>query len=288
MDSEFIIITGMSGAGKSVAVRSLEDVGYYCIDNLPFQFMPELFRLEDDAIIKNRKVACVVDIRTGDSLNSLGDTIKEMKEKAGCRVIFLDTRDDRLLARYKETRRVHPVMLQTKKSLEDSIRYERQLLESIRGLADYVVDTTFLSNARLRKKILSFVVSDEKQTISIEVVSFGYKHGLPRDADIVFDVRCVKNPFYVPELKKKTGLDSDVDEYVFSDENSSRLLKLQEELLELSIPLYVNEGKGHLTICYGCTGGNHRSVCFAERMYSFISEMGYNCSVHHRDIQRGR
>ncbi len=288
MDSEFVIITGMSGAGKSVAVRALEDVGYYCIDNLPFQFIPELFRMENDAIISNRKVACVVDIRTGENFNMLRKTIKDIKSKSGCRVIFLDARDDKLLARYKETRRVHPVMLQTENSLEDSIKLERNLLESIRSMADYVVDTTFLSNRQLKEKVLSYIVSDIKQTMSIEVVSFGYKYGVPRDADIVFDVRCVKNPFYVPELRNKTGIDRPVAEYVFSDENAPKLLELQEKLLELAIPLYVNEGKGHLTICYGCTGGNHRSVCFADRMYRFIDRMGYNCSVHHRDIQRSR
>ena len=288
MDRDYIIITGMSGAGKSVAVRALEDVGFYCIDNLPFPLLNELFRLDNDTAVPSGKVAIVMDIRTGDDFTGLVESIDRLKKETGVRVIFLDASDSVLLARYKETRRVHPVMMQTGYSLEDAISAERQMLNEVFNSADYVVDTSLLSTALLKEKILSYVVDDKKQSMSVEVVSFGFKYGVPNDADLIFDVRCLKNPFYVPRLRKLTGNDAAVSDYVFSDPNAEKLLDAQEKLIDMSLPLYINEGKGHLTICYGCTGGNHRSVAFANRLHEHIKEAGYACSVHHRDLSRKR
>jgi UPF0042 nucleotide-binding protein len=288
MDGNFVFITGMSGAGKSIRARALEDVGFYCIDNLPSRLIPKLIEVGGNTSLKDRNVACVVDIRTDGNFEKFLNVVQSLKSSIGVKMLFLDAKNDVLLTRYKETRRVHPVMLKYDLTLVDAIQREREMLKPVLMAADYVVDTSLLSTSQLKEKVLDCFVSNSKQNMGIEIVSFGYKYGLPTDADLVFDVRCLKNPFYVPSLKKLTGEDIRVRDYIFGDINTSKLIEAQQQLLRLSIPLYIKEGKAHLTICFGCTGGRHRSVTLAIENYKYLRELGYYCSLHHRDIQRSK
>ncbi|MDY2862251.1 MAG: RNase adapter RapZ [Oscillospiraceae bacterium] len=288
MDYSFVILTGMSGAGKSLAAKALEDVGFFCIDNMPTALILKLLELKDDFFMHNKKVACVVDIRNGKDFTRLLSAIGEMRKESHCKVIFLDAQDKVLLDRYKETRRIHPLMLQSNISLENAIKTERATLSDFYNNADYIIDTSILSTAQLKEKLLSFIVSDQKHTMGIDVVSFGFKYGIPSDIDVLFDVRCLKNPFYVPELKNLTGNDRSVREFVFSNEEAQELLAKMTSLIDFSLPLYIKEGKSHLTIGFGCTGGKHRSVSFANVVYNHIKELDYSVNVYHRDIKRGK
>ncbi|MEG1863149.1 MAG: RNase adapter RapZ [Oscillospiraceae bacterium] len=287
MEYSLVIITGMSGAGKSLAVKALEDVGFFCIDNLPTPLILKLLELKDDFFTHNKKVACVVDIRNGDNFEHLLEVIKGLQADGTAKIIYLDADEKVLLDRYKETRRKHPVMLQKNLPLEEALKYEKAALRPLYNQADYILDTSLLSTSQLKDRILSYILSDMKQTMSIDVVSFGFKFGVPSDIDIVFDVRCLINPFYVPELKKLTGQDDAVRKFVFSQDSAQQLFQRQSDLIDFSLPLYIKEGKSHLTIAYGCTGGKHRSVAFANALYAHIKEQGYAVNVHHRDIVRG-
>ena len=288
MEYRFVIITGMSGAGKSVAAKALEDVGFFCIDNMPTSLILKLLELKEDFFSHNKNISCVVDIRNGEDFSRLLDIIRPLHSSGSGKIVFLDSQDKVLLDRYKETRRKHPVMLKKDISLENAVRYERQVLAPLYDRADYIIDTSLLSTSQLKDRILSYLISDKKQTMTIDVVSFGFKFGVPSDVDLLFDVRCLKNPFYVKELRPLTGNDEAVREFVFSRESAKRLFERQASLIDFSLPLYIREGKSHLTIGYGCTGGKHRSVAFAAAMYSHIKEQGYAVSVHHRDITRGK
>ena len=288
MEYSFVIITGMSGAGKSVAVRALEDIGYFCIDNMPTALILKLLELKDDFFKHNKNVACVVDIRNGGDFSQLLEVIKEMQKSGTAKIIFLNARDKILMDRYKETRRVHPLMLHKEMAIDEALKAERDILMPLFTQADYIVDTSLFSTSQLKDRILSYIVTDKKKVMSIDVVSFGYKFGNPADADLMFDVRCLKNPFYVKELKQLTGNDSAVSEFVFAQDEAKQLFEKQASLIDFSLPLYLKEGKSHLTIGYGCTGGKHRSVSFANAMYYHIKAQGYVVNVHHRDINRGK
>ncbi len=288
MDFSFVIITGMSGAGKSLSVKALEDIGYFCIDNMPSALILKLLELKDDFFSHNKNVACVVDIRNGEDFTALLSAIDVLQNTGFCKVIFLDAQDKVLLDRYKETRRKHPLMLQKDMALEEAVEYERKALEPLYNCADYIIDTTLFSTSQLKEKVLSYVVEDKKRVMTIDVVSFGFKFGVPIDVDVMFDVRCLKNPFYVPALRNLTGNDKEIREFVFSQEAANRLFDRQSNLIDFSLPLYIREGKSHLTIGYGCTGGKHRSVAFANAMYNHIKFRGYSVTVHHRDITRGK
>lgn len=288
MDYNLLIITGLSGAGKSLAVRALEDIGFFCIDNMPTPLIIKLLELKDDFFLHNKKVACVVDIRNGEKDDDLLKIIAQLQKENIAKIIFLDANEKVLLDRYKETRRTHPAMLQKKLSLEEAVRYERQALNALYVQADYILDTSLLSTSQLRDRILSFVVQDIKETMSIDVVSFGFKYGVPTDVDVMFDVRCLLNPFYVKELKNKTGIDADVVDFIFSQPTAKLLLEKYFDLIDFSLPLYVQEGKSHITIAFGCTGGKHRSVAFCNALYDHIKDNGYSVVAHHRDIGRGR
>ena len=288
MEYSFVIITGMSGAGKSVAVRALEDIGYFCIDNMPTALILKLLELKDDFFKHNKNVACVVDIRNGGDFSQLLEVIKEMQKSGTAKIIFLNARDKILMDRYKETRRVHPLMLHKEMAIDEALKAERDILLPLFTQADYIVDTSLFSTSQLKDRILSYIVTDKKKVMSIDVVSFGYKFGNPADADLMFDVRCLKNPFYVKELKQLTGNDSAVSEFVFAQDEAKQLFEKQASLIDFSLPLYLKEGKSHLTIGYGCTGGKHRSVSFANAMYYHIKAQGYVVNVHHRDINRGK
>lgn len=286
MKNRLFIITGLSGAGKSLAVKALEDIGFYCIDNMPAPLIIKLLDTKDDFLDVDQKLACVVDIRNGENNHELFDLISSLRKENIAKVIFLDADEKTILDRYKETRRKHPVMLRKNLSLEEAVKYEREALNPLYAQADYILDTSLLSTSQFKDRILSFAVQDVKETITIDVISFGFKYGVPSDVDLMFDVRCFLNPFYVKELKEKTGNDEAVIDFVFSQPEAKTLLEKYIDLLDYSLPLYIREGKSHLTIGFGCTGGKHRSVAFCNAVYNHIKENGYAVSVHHRDINR--
>ncbi len=286
MKNRLFIITGLSGAGKSLAVKALEDIGFYCIDNMPAPLIIKLLDTKDDFLDVDQKLACVVDIRNGENNHELFDLISRLRKENIAKVIFLDADEKIILDRYKETRRKHPVMLRKNLSLEEAVKYEKEALNPLYAQSDYILDTSLLSTSQFKDRILSFAVQDVKETITIDVISFGFKYGVPSDVDLMFDVRCFLNPFYVKELKEKTGNDEAVIDFVFSQPEAKTLLEKYIDLLDYSLPLYIREGKSHLTIGFGCTGGKHRSVAFCNAVYNHIKENGYAVSVHHRDINR--
>lgn len=286
MDNGLLIITGLSGAGKSLAVRALEDVGFFCIDNMPAPLIIKLLEMKDEFSINNQKIACVIDIRNGENNTELFELVANLQIENAAKVIFLDANEKVILDRYKETRRKHPVMLRKNLSLEEAVKYEKEALHQLYAQADYILDTSLFSTAQLKDRILSFAVQDVKETITIDVISFGFKFGVPADVDVMFDVRCLLNPFYVKGLREKTGNDEEIVDFVFSQQEAQKLLEKYIDVIDYSLPLYIKEGKSHLTIGFGCTGGKHRSVAFCNAMYEHIKESGYVTTVHHRDINR--
>ncbi|MBE7052344.1 MAG: RNase adapter RapZ [Ruminococcaceae bacterium] len=286
---KFVIITGMSGAGKSQAINTFEDMGYFCVDNMPpmlFSKFAELCTSTDTSIAK---VAFVIDSRGGSLFSEVIATIEEFEEKYGkCTILFLDADNDELVKRYKETRRKHP--LNGDGNLTDGIVKERAMLEPLRQKATYIVNTSNMKTRQLQDYIKT-VVDDEydaKINMTVEVVSFGFKYGLPLDADLVYDVRFLPNPFYVPELKTKTGLDDAVSEYVMNSAQAEEYLKKLTDFMTFLLPNYVEEGKSNLVIAIGCTGGKHRSVTIANELYKQILSLGYNTYIAHRDINKDR
>lgn len=279
---EFLVITGMSGAGKSCVVNALEDVGFFCVDNLPAELIPVFAQLlqKDDT---HSRVAVVTDVRAGQSFSELFsalDTLRELQIRY--QLMFLDADDDVLIKRYKETRRKHPLQNDSG-SIQSALTQERKMLAEARSRADYFLETSNLSATQCRIRVLSmFSGNGEKQT-HIHVMSFGYKHGIPNDADFVFDVRSLPNPFYVPELKHKTGLDSDVRAFVMDSDASVKFRDRLFSFVDLVAELAKKEGRSQLVIAVGCTGGHHRSVTFAEFLYARLREH-YSASVSHRDI----
>jgi len=286
MDNGLLIITGLSGAGKSLAVRALEDVGFFCIDNMPAPLIIKLLEMNDEFSINNQKIACVIDIRNGENNTELFELVASLQKENAAKVIFLDANEKVILDRYKETRRRHPVMLRKNLSLEEAVKYEKDALNQLYTQADYILDTSILSTAQLKDRILSFAVQDVKETLTVDVISFGFKFGVPADVDVMFDVRCLLNPFYVKGLREKTGNDEEIVDFVFSQQEAQKLLEKYIDVIDYSLPLYIKEGKSHLTIGFGRTGGKHRSVAFCNAMYEHIKENGYAATVHHRDINR--
>lgn len=285
---QLVIVTGMSGAGKSRVMDSLEDIGFFCVDNMTPKLIPSFVGLLNDSSEVREKVAIVVDVRLGDSFSCLPFALEELK-RMGCqyKILFLDAENDVILRRYQETRRKHPLMSHNSaKSLNDIVLEEREMLKDIRGLADFVVDSSYLSVAQLKERVSKLFLDDFIGTMKINVVSFGFKYGSPNDSDLLFDVRCLPNPFYIPELKHQTGLDSEVRDYVMSFDEAKNLEPKLTDLVTYLVPLYISEGKSQLTISVGCTGGKHRSVVFAEIINKAIKDKGFKVSVSHRDINR--
>ncbi len=283
---KFVIITGMSGSGKSAAVDVFEDMGYYCIDNMPPELIGKFADICSQSDGKIDKVAFVVDIRGGDLFLKLQDTVTELREEdVELKILFLDCADNVIARRYKETRRKHPLDEQSYGDLDKAVAAERQLLVPIKALSDYYVDTTTSSVAEFKTRI-SQMFSGDSEFMHIDVRSFGFKYGPMPEGDLVFDVRCLPNPFYIPELKQKTGLNSEVSDYVLSFEEARELLKKICELVDFLIPLYKKEGKSQLVIAFGCTGGKHRSVTFAEALSAHLMVEGHRIRVTHRDIER--
>lgn len=281
---ELIIITGMSGAGKSCVVNSLEDLGFFCVDNLPAKLIPVFAELLKNSG-EHKRVAVVTDVRAGEQFSELFEAFDELKElQIEYKLMFIDAKDDVLMKRYKETRRKHPLIQGNYDSVSNAITRERKLLSRARSSADFLLETSNLSAIQCRVRVLSMFSETDESAIHIHCMSFGFKHGIPNDADFVFDVRFLPNPFYVPELKSLTGLDKAVSDYVMSFQESEDFGKKLFELLDFSLPLCVKEGRSQLIIAVGCTGGHHRSVTFAELIHKHFQDKGYSSSVSHRDI----
>ena len=285
---EFIMITGLSGAGKSVAMKNMEDIGYYCVDNIPPALISVFYELcEKSSDSKMKKVAIVTDIRAGDSFESLFDeTDKLSSQQKDYKILFLDAKDDILLKRFSETRRKHPLTDICNGSVEKAIQLERELLSRVRAKADFIIDTSSLSNAQLKERISITFLENTSHGMTVTCMSFGFKHGIPAEADLVFDVRCLPNPYYIPELKKHTGLEDCVFNYVMQFEQSKGFAERMFSLIDYSLPLYLAEGKSQLVIAVGCTGGKHRSVTLARVLHKHITESGQNAAVYHRDVNK--
>lgn len=281
---DVLIVTGMSGAGKSNAVNALEDIGYFCADNIPpnllYSFLDEIKESNEAD-----KVAVVIDMRAGLSFSNLINILDKGKDTGyNFKTLFIDADDDVLVRRYKETRRLHPLVgKDSTLSVTDAVSMERMYLQPAKNIADIVIDSTSLSVSQLRNRIKDTFLSRPEDSFVINFISFGYKHGIPRDCDFVFDVRGLVNPYYVPELKEKTGLDKEVRDFVLADENSQKLKRMLEEFILFILPLSKLEGKSQIVIGFGCTGGHHRSVTFAETFNDFMDSLGYRTTVHHRD-----
>ncbi|TMW72421.1 RNase adapter RapZ [Alteribacter natronophilus] len=287
-EMEIVIITGMSGAGKTVAVQSFEDLGYFCVDNLPPALIPKFIDLIENSGGKMNKVAFVIDLRGRDFFDELFETINLLSSEVDVnpQILFLDAKDDVLVRRYKETRRSHP--LAGDGSPLEGIKLERSMLDELKGQAQYILDTSELKPLALREKIIERFTSPEKQVFAVQVLSFGFKHGIPIDADLVFDVRFLPNPHYIDHMRPKTGLDKEVSDYVLKWTETQQFNSKLEDLLTYMLPHYKREGKSQLVVAIGCTGGKHRSVTLAEYFKKKIADHGYMTYVTHRDVEKGR
>ncbi len=283
---EFIIVTGVSGSGKSSAVKVLEDIGYFCIDNMPPQLIPKFAELcgENSAI---KKVAIVVDIRGGELFLQFWENVREMRENGmNVKILFIYADKDVIRRRYKETRRKHPLYDIANGDIDKAIDEEFDILMPIREKSDYYIDSTYTTTAKFKENMLKMFMSNISDSMVISCLSFGFKYGVPDEADLVFDVRFLPNPFYVPELKHKTGEDKEVRDYVMDSEVSETFRDKLFDLIDFLVPKYIAEGKSQLVIAFGCTGGHHRSVTFAEMTNEFLAAKGYNVHVLHRDSQK--
>ncbi len=283
---EFVIITGLSGAGKSNALHALEDIGYYCVDNIPPMLLSTLYTLcETSNDSRMQKVAVVVDIRGGEVFDNLFDQLKTFSDEGKrYKILFLDAKSDILLIRYKETRRKHPLSDNINVSTEDAVKLERELLKPVKAHADFVIDTSYMAIKQLKERVTTLFAADAGDSLIVTCISFGFKYGIPLEADLLFDVRCLPNPFYVKELKPLTGLDEAVREYVLKFDETQKYIEKLLALLDYSVPLYRAEGKSELVIAVGCTGGKHRSVTLARLLNSHFIENGQKSTIHHRDI----
>lgn len=283
---DIVFLTGVSGAGKSTAMSFLEDVGYYCIDNMP----PELISVFIGLIEKSdayNKIAIVADVRASGVFEAFYQSIDSLKnEENSVRVIYLDIKNHIAMKRYKLTRRKHPYADKFQGDIIQALSYEKEVLLPVLEKADYVIDTSDLSSNQLRKRLTQILLGDDKEVMNIHVVSFGFKHGIPMDADFVLDVRCLPNPYWVEALRSKTGLDQEVYDYVFSFDEANELYDRLKGLLDYLNPLYIKEGKSQIVLAIGCTGGNHRSVAMAERLAKHFHRHWDNVTVNHRDIER--
>lgn len=285
---EILIISGLSGAGKSKAASFLEDMGFYIVDNMPAAMILKFAEFCTVSNGRYDRVALVYDVRTANSFTEFFEVLDKLKAMdCQCRMLFLEASPETVIKRYKETRRRHPLR-DGADSLEEAVRQERALMQPVKDRADYVVDTSRLSTAQLRSELLRlFDTRGEKAGMTVNVTSFGFKYGLPMEADLVMDVRFMPNPYYIEDLRPKTGLDRDVYEYVFKFQQTKDFMKRLEDLLTFVLPLYAEEGKTSLTLAVGCTGGHHRSVAVTHALTEFIHQQGYPVTENHRDLARG-
>ena len=284
---EFIIISGLSGAGKSKAASFMEDMGFFCVDNLPAPLIPKFAELGMAGTGEYDRVVLVTDVRSGTNFSALFQSLEALKGmKCPYRILYMDASDDVIIKRYKETRRSHPLAEECD-SLEGAIALERRMLAPLRERAEFVVDTSDLSTAKLRGELLRlFGRGSQEGAMTVSVTSFGFKHGLPREADLVFDVRFLPNPYYVQELRPRTGLDDGVRDYVFSGGAAGEFLEKLQDLVGFLLPNSVEEGKTALVVAVGCTGGHHRSVAIAHALAAYIRGRGYPVTESHRDLGR--
>lgn len=282
----FIIITGLSGAGKTRTIQCMEDLGFFCVDNLPPSLIPKFAELCVQSEGKINRVALVVDIRGRDFFNHVYAALEILREmNIRYRILFLDASDETLVRRFKETRRRHP--LAKGGQILEGIQKERYLLQDLKGIANKIIDTSHLSPKQLKEEImLNFIGKGEDNSLVVSVVSFGYKYGIPIDADLVIDVRFLPNPYYDPQLRPFTGEDPLVRDYVLGNKITVEFMQKFMGLIEFLIPCYIDEGKTHLTIAVGCTGGKHRSVTIARELAGLIQNDGYEVVVEHRDIKK--
>lgn len=280
-----LIITGLSGAGKTQVINCLEDIGYYCVDNLPPTLISKFVELSIHSEGNIRKVALVIDVRGGDFFDDLSESLGELKEE-GIRyeIIFLEASDEVLVRRFKESRRRHP--LASGSSLIEALKAEREILEELRGKANLIINTSNLTPRELKEKLTSRFSESGSEVFSINLLSFGYKMGMPLDADIVMDVRFLPNPFYDPLMQKMTGKDREVINFVLDSPVTKSFNRRFINLLKYLIPYYIEEGKTNLTVAIGCTGGQHRSVVLAEYTGRQLKKMGYNVIIRHRDVSK--
>lgn len=285
-DVRLVIITGMSGAGKTQVVRAMEDLGYFCVDNLPPMLIPKFAELCAQSAGRVNKIGLVVDIRGREFFDTLVQTLEEL-EKQGHRyeMLFLEASDETLIRRYKESRRRHPMAPHGR--ISEGIARERERVDHVRGRATQIIDTSELATADLRSKITALFTSEhEYQRMNITVVSFGFKYGIPLDADMVFDVRFLPNPFYVESLRRKSGEVAEVGEYIWKWPITQQFMEKVVDFVDFLVPNYIKEGKSQLIIAIGCTGGMHRSVFVASKIYESIKNKGYKVNLDHRDITK--
>lgn len=290
----FVILTGISGAGKSTALKMMEDMGYYCVDNLPILLIERFYELSDNASAELQKVAVGIDVRNGQNLNEMQDVLKRLRaEGRKFEILFLDSDDPVLVKRYKETRRSHP--LAQGERVDKGIGREREQLRFLKENADYIIDTSRLLTRELKVELEKiFVNNKEYKSLFVTVLSFGFKYGIPADSDLVFDVRFLPNPYYVEGLRLKNGNDKEIQEYVLQYEEAHEFLRKLEEMIRFLIPNYIAEGKNQLVISIGCTGGKHRSVTLANELYQRLGSapeqakknviLNYGLKIEHRDI----
>ena len=287
---EILIISGLSGAGKSSAATYLEDMGYYTVDNVPADIILKFAEFCAQSDGRYDRVALVSDIRSGNgNFQGILDAMERLKQGGDiCRLLFVTADLETIIKRYKETRRRHPMSISDGLSTREAFRREREILQPLKDRADYTINTGLLSTSQNKERICDLFNQNggAKSAMRLTVMSFGFKFGIPPEADLVLDVRCLPNPFYVPELKHKTGLDEEVVDFVMSHPEAQELLKRYESFLEYALPLYVKEGKSQLTIAVGCTGGKHRSITFARKIAEYCTSLGYEPGVQHRDAMR--
>ena len=286
---EFIIISGLSGAGKTSALHVLEDIGYYCVDNIPASLLSTLYTLCLNSTNETMKrAAVVVDVRGNDNYEQMNNQIEDFKKShSDVKILFIDARSDVVIMRYKETRRKHPLSQRLRDgTVTEAVEFEKALLTPVKRAADYHINTTYMSKKQMRERVISLFMEDVTKSLTLTFMSFGFKFGIPLEADVVFDVRCLPNPFYIPKLKMLTGLDSSVRNYVLCSNDTQQFLKRTLDLLDFSVPLYYKEGKSELVVGVGCTGGKHRSVTVARALQEHFQSLGYKSVVSHRDIEK--
>jgi UPF0042 nucleotide-binding protein len=283
---DFVVITGLSGAGKSYAIKCFEDMGFFCVDNLPTTLIPTFADLAARSTQQLRRVALGVDVREGEYLSHLVEAIAELKRRRhAVEVLFLEASEESLVRRYHETRRRHP--LAAEGNVLDGIRAERKAMAHLREIADRILDTTTLTVHQFKALLIElYVAPKQRPGLTTSLVSFGFKHGIPYDADLVFDVRFLPNPHFVDALRPFDGRDAPVREFIFKHEESRELLRQLRELLTFLLPCYEREGKAYLTVAIGCTGGRHRSVAFVEEIRGILEAHGYSPTIVHRDLDR--
>ena len=282
----FVVITGLSGAGKSQAVRFMEDLGFYCIDNMPPSLIPKFAEICFQSQGKIEKVAFVVDIRGGELFNEIFSGLDSLSELGYMtEILFLEASDNALIKRYKETRRKHP--LDSEGRITEAIMKERDLLKDIRSRADHIIDTSNLLPQQLKEQIMEIFIEGKKyEGIIINIISFGFKYGIPLDSDLVFDVRFIPNPYYINSLRRITGKSEEVKKYVLKWPEAKEFIKKLRSMIEFLIPNYIKEGKAQLVIAIGCTGGKHRSVTIAEDLYEYLNKTNHKALINHRDIEK--